>query len=175
MPAALRRCFGGFASRSLPTEDSATADTRTKTRSRPLVRRASALVYPCAGARWRFDDGVSLDFLGPSLPFIARSRNDITENSIAFVLRYRSFCMLFTGDAGATAEKRFLSEGVSLQLRRPQSRASWVGLRFDAGIHRRGASAIRNHLRRAPQPLRPSCARDDRRPAALRRHDLPHR
>jgi competence protein ComEC len=73
------------------------------------------LVYPRAGARWRFDDGVSLDFLGPSLPFIARSRNDINENSIAFVLRYRSFCMLFTGDAGAAAERRFLSAGVNLR------------------------------------------------------------
>ena len=74
-----------------------------------------ALVYPRAGARWRFDDGVTLDFLGPSLPLIARSRNDINENSIAFVLRYRSFCMLFTGDAGAAAERRFLSESVNLR------------------------------------------------------------
>ncbi|MGB8521114.1 MAG: MBL fold metallo-hydrolase, partial [Candidatus Tumulicola sp.] len=73
------------------------------------------MVYPRAGARWRFDDGVSLDFLGPSLPFIARSRNDVNENSVAFVLRYRSFCMLFTGDAGAAAERRFLSEGVNLR------------------------------------------------------------
>jgi len=73
------------------------------------------MVYPRAGARWRFDDGVSLDFLGPSLPFIARSRNDVNENSIAFVLRYRSFCMLFTGDAGAAAERRFLNEGVNLR------------------------------------------------------------
>ncbi len=73
------------------------------------------MVYPRAGARWRFDDGVTLDFLGPSLPFIARSRNDVNENSVAFVLRYRSFCMLFTGDAGAAAERRFLNEGINLR------------------------------------------------------------
>ena len=73
------------------------------------------IVYPRAGSEWRLDDGVSLHFLGPSLPFIANSRNDINENSVAFILRYRSFCMLFTGDAGATAESRFLEEGVDLR------------------------------------------------------------
>ena len=73
------------------------------------------IVYPRAGSEWRTDDGVTLHFLGPSLPLIAGSRNDINENSIAFLLRYRSFCMLFTGDAGAAAERRFLSEGVDLR------------------------------------------------------------
>jgi competence protein ComEC len=73
------------------------------------------VVYPRAGAEWRTDDGVVLHFLGPSLPFIARSRNDINENSVAFTLRYRSFCMLFTGDAGAAAEGRFLNQGVDLR------------------------------------------------------------
>ena len=73
------------------------------------------VVYPRAGSRWRFDDGVTLDFLGPSLPLIANSRNDINENSVAFTLRYRAFCMLFTGDAGATAESRFLHEGAGLR------------------------------------------------------------
>jgi competence protein ComEC len=73
------------------------------------------IVYPRAGWQWRTTDGVVLRFLGPSLPFIANSRNDINENSVAFVLRYRAFCMLFTGDAGAAAERRFLSEGVALR------------------------------------------------------------
>lgn len=73
------------------------------------------IVYPRASAEWRTDDGVVLHFLGPSLPFIANSRNDINENSVAFILRYRSFCMLFTGDAGAAAEQRFLAEGVDLR------------------------------------------------------------
>jgi competence protein ComEC len=73
------------------------------------------VVYPRAGSVWRTDDGVLLTFLGPSLPFIANSRNDINENSIAFTVRYRSFCMLFTGDAGASAEQRFLAEGIDLR------------------------------------------------------------
>jgi competence protein ComEC len=75
---------------------------------------AVPIVYPRAGLQWQTDDGVALHFLGPSLPFIANSRNDINENSIAFTLRYESFCMLFTGDAGAAAEERFLSEGEDL-------------------------------------------------------------
>lgn len=78
-------------------------------------RQGVPIVYPKAGARWRSDDGVTFDFLGPSLPPIVNSRNDINENSIAFVLRYRSFCMLFTGDAGAAAERRFLDENVELR------------------------------------------------------------
>jgi competence protein ComEC len=77
--------------------------------------RGVPVVYPRAGSQWRFDDGVTLRFLGPSLPLIANSRNDINENSVAFTLRYRTFCMLFTGDAGATAESRFMHEGGDLR------------------------------------------------------------
>jgi competence protein ComEC len=77
--------------------------------------RRVPIVYPRAGAEWRTDDGVTLHFLGPSLPFVANSRNDINENSVAFLLRYKAFCMLFTGDAGAAAEERFLGEGVDLR------------------------------------------------------------
>jgi competence protein ComEC len=72
------------------------------------------ILHPRAGMRWQTGDGVVLRFLGPSLPLIEGSRNDINENSIAFTLRYRSFCMLFTGDAGAAAEARFLREGTDL-------------------------------------------------------------
>ncbi len=78
------------------------------------VRRVP-MVYPRAGNDWRTDEGITLHFLGPSLPFIANSHNDINENSVAFTLQYRSFCMLFTGDAGAAAEERFLAEGADLQ------------------------------------------------------------
>jgi competence protein ComEC len=73
------------------------------------------VVYPRAGMEWRTDDGVTLHFIGPSLPLIANSRNDINENSVAFILRYKNVCMLFTGDAGAAAEQRFLAEGLDLQ------------------------------------------------------------
>jgi competence protein ComEC len=71
------------------------------------------IIYPRAGAVWRTEDGVSLIFIGPSLPFI-ESNNTINDNSIAFILQYRSFRMLFTGDAGVAAEERFLSEGIDL-------------------------------------------------------------
>ncbi|HEY8321954.1 MAG TPA: DNA internalization-related competence protein ComEC/Rec2 [Candidatus Baltobacteraceae bacterium] len=73
------------------------------------------VVYPRAGAVWHDDDGVSLRFIGPSLPFLAHTGNDINDNSIAFVLEYKSFRMLFTGDAGVAAERRFLASGIDLR------------------------------------------------------------
>ncbi len=71
------------------------------------------IVYPRAGMVWRTDDGVTLTFIGPSLPFI-ESDNTINDNSIAFILQYKQFRMLFTGDAGVAAEQRFLNEGIDL-------------------------------------------------------------
>lgn len=71
------------------------------------------IVYPRAGDVWHTDDGITLTFIGPPLPFIG-GKNAINDNSIAFVLQYRSFRMLFTGDAGVAAERRFLSEGIDL-------------------------------------------------------------
>lgn len=71
------------------------------------------LVYPRAGMVWRTEDGVTLTFIGPSLPFI-QSNNTINDNSIAFILQYKHFRMLFTGDAGVAAEQRFLGEGIDL-------------------------------------------------------------
>jgi competence protein ComEC len=72
-----------------------------------------AIVYPRAGMVWRTDDGVTLTFIGPSLPFI-ESDNTINDNSIAFILQYKHFRILFTGDAGVAAEQRFLDEGIDL-------------------------------------------------------------
>jgi competence protein ComEC len=72
------------------------------------------VVHPRAGMIWRTDDGVTLTFIGPSLPFIG-GKNAINDNSVAFTLQYRSFRMLFTGDAGVAAEQRFLDEGVNLR------------------------------------------------------------
>jgi len=71
------------------------------------------VVYPRAGDVWRTDDGVTLTFIGPSLPFIG-GKNAINDNSIAFILQYKLFRMLFTGDAGVAAEQRFLAEGIDL-------------------------------------------------------------
>lgn len=72
-----------------------------------------AIVFPRAGAVWRTDDGVALRFIGPSLPLIG-GKNAINSNSLAFVLEYRRFRMLFTGDAGTESERRFLDEGIDL-------------------------------------------------------------
>jgi competence protein ComEC len=63
---------------------------------------------------WRTDDGVTLTFIGPSLPFI-ESNNTINNNSLEFILQYKHFRMLFTGDADIAAEQRFLSEGIDLR------------------------------------------------------------
>ncbi len=72
-----------------------------------------ALVYPRAGYEWSTNDGVKLHFIGPSLPFV-QGRNAINDNSVAFILEYKHFRMLFTGDAGSTAERRFLDQGIDL-------------------------------------------------------------
>ncbi|HEX3457614.1 MAG TPA: DNA internalization-related competence protein ComEC/Rec2 [Candidatus Baltobacteraceae bacterium] len=72
------------------------------------------VVYPRAGVEWRTDDGLKLRFIGPSLPFIG-GRNAINSNSVAFLLVYHRFRMLFTGDAGSESEERFLSEGFDLR------------------------------------------------------------
>jgi len=79
-------------------------------RRTPATSRSSTR----AGLVWRTDDGVTLTFIGPSLPFI-ESHNTINDNSIAFILQYKHFRMLFTGDAGVAAEQRFLNEGVDLR------------------------------------------------------------
>jgi competence protein ComEC len=72
------------------------------------------VLHPRAGTTWRTDDGVTLRFIAPQLPFIG-GRNAINDNSLAFILQYRGFRMLFTGDAGSAAEQRFLQEGLDLR------------------------------------------------------------
>lgn len=85
---------------------------------RDAVQTAQAdrvpIVYPRAGMVWHTADGVMLTFIGPSLPFI-ESNNTINDNSVAFILQYKHFRMLFTGDAGVAAERRFLDEGIDLR------------------------------------------------------------
>jgi competence protein ComEC len=76
-------------------------------------REGVPILYPRAGMQWRTDDGVTLRFIGPSLPFI-EGGNAINSNSVAFVLAYGRFRMLFTGDAGSDSEERFLREGIDL-------------------------------------------------------------
>ncbi len=76
--------------------------------------RGVPMLEPRTGSIWRTDDGVTFRFYGPSVPYLAGTRNDINENSIVFRLEYGDFRMLFTGDAGAATEARLLASGVDL-------------------------------------------------------------
>jgi competence protein ComEC len=67
------------------------------------------LLEPRGGDVWRSDDGVTFRFYGPTMPYIAGSRNDINSNSLVFRLEYGRFAMLFVGDAGAETEQRLLA------------------------------------------------------------------
>ena len=61
------------------------------------------------GMRWNSGDGVTLDVLAPSMPFLADTGDDVNENSIVVMLRYRAFRELFMGDAGEASEARLLA------------------------------------------------------------------
>jgi beta-lactamase superfamily II metal-dependent hydrolase len=43
--------------------------------------------------------GLTLDVLAPSMPFLADTGDDVNENSIVVMLRYRNYCELFMGEA----------------------------------------------------------------------------
>ncbi len=47
------------------------------------------------GMRWTSGDGVTLDVLAPSMPFLADTGDDVNENSIVVMLRYGGFRELF--------------------------------------------------------------------------------
>lgn len=70
---------------------------------------------PRGGDVWHTDDGVTLRFYGPTLPFIRGSRSDINSNSLLFRLEYGRFRMLFMGDAGAETEARLLRAGIDVR------------------------------------------------------------
>lgn len=61
------------------------------------------------GMRWTSGDGVMLDVLAPSMPFLADTGDDVNENSIVVMLRYKRFRELFMGDAGEASEARLLA------------------------------------------------------------------
>ncbi len=100
---------GGFADSGQSYPGHAYADALTIVREKRIP-----LLEPRAGTIWRTDDGVTIRFYGPSLPYIAGGRNDINDNSLVFMLEYENFRMLFTGDAGKSAERRLLASGVDL-------------------------------------------------------------
>ncbi len=79
-------------------------------------RRNIPVLHPYAGLEWRFDDGTSLQFIGPIVPHLADGKNRVNDNSLAFILRYRGFRMLFTGDATATMERLWMRDGLDLHV-----------------------------------------------------------
>jgi competence protein ComEC len=66
------------------------------------------------GMRWMSDDGVTLEILAPSRPFLADTGDDVNENSIVVMLHYRRYRELFMGDAGEASEGRLLASGDDL-------------------------------------------------------------
>ncbi len=115
------------------------------------------IVQPRAGMVWRTNDGVKLTFIGPSLPFIG-GKNAINDNSVAFILQYERFRMLFTGDAGVAAEQRFLDEGIDLRsdvLKVGHHGSAYSSsVEFIAAVHPRSAiiSVGRHNLFGHPAP-----------------------
>ena len=72
------------------------------------------IVIAQSGMQWSSGDGVNLDILAPSLPFLADTGDDVNENSIVAMLDYSGFRELFMGDAGEASEARLLAHGVDL-------------------------------------------------------------
>jgi len=72
------------------------------------------IVVARRGMRWSSGDGVTLDVLAPSLPFLADTGDDVNENSIVVMLRADGFRELFMGDAGEASEARLLAAGIDL-------------------------------------------------------------
>jgi competence protein ComEC len=70
------------------------------------------------GMRWASEDGVTLDILAPSMPFLTDTGDDVNENSIVARLGYNDgshqFRELFMGDAGEASEARLLASGADL-------------------------------------------------------------
>jgi len=77
--------------------------------------RAIPMLEPRGGDVWRTEDGVTFRFYGPTSPYISGGKNDINDNSLVFRLEYRSFRMLFTGDAGEATERRLLAARIDLR------------------------------------------------------------
>jgi competence protein ComEC len=67
------------------------------------------IVLARRGMQWVSGDGVTLDVLAPSMPFLADTGDDVNENSIVVMLRADGFCELFMGDAGEASEARLLT------------------------------------------------------------------
>jgi competence protein ComEC len=72
------------------------------------------IVIARRGMRWSSGDGITLDVLAPSLPFLATTGDDVNENSVVIMLRTAGCRELFMGDAGEASEARLLASGDDL-------------------------------------------------------------
>jgi len=117
-------------------------------------------------------DGVSLNVLAPSLPFLADTGDDVNENSIVVMLHYRDFHELFMGDGRRSERSSTTRAGRRPSSGGRESRPSRIALRLDARIHRRSPPSDRDHLSRPTQYVRSSSAEDHRSVASFRRRNL---
>ena len=67
------------------------------------------IVLARRGMRWSSGDGVKLDILAPSLPFLADTGDDVNENSIVVMLHANTYRELIMGDACESSEARLLA------------------------------------------------------------------
>jgi beta-lactamase superfamily II metal-dependent hydrolase len=133
---------------------------------------AVPIVVARRGMRWTSGDGVTLDILAPSTPFLADTGDDVNENSIVTRLSYndgsRIFRELFMGDAGEASEARLLASGADLHAN--VLKVGHHGSRYAStpAFICRSSSANRHILRRPPQYVRASCTNDARNANGLR-------
>lgn len=140
--------------------------------------RGGPIVLTRRGMRWSSGEGVTLDLLAPSTPFLADAGDDVNENSFVAMLHYRrpdgrEFRKLFTGDAGEAREAQLLASGVDL-------RADVLKVGHRGATHRRPRSSPRSHRSSHRSPWAatiPSATphRNARHARARRSDDLAHR
>ena len=128
--------------------------------------------------RWTSGDGVTLDVLAPSMPFLADTGDDVNENSIVAMLHYRRFSRTLHGrrrrsskrispprpchperSRGARRHDRLRSD-----LHADVVKVGHHGSRYAStpSFRRRRPPSHRDNLRRPAQHVRPSSAGDDR-------------
>ena len=102
------------------------------------------------GMRWTSGDGVTLDVLAPSMPFLADTGDDVNENSIVVMIRYRNYRELFMGDAGEASESRLLAPNTPCHPERSRGAAedmaggdpsTSLGMTCEDDLHRRQRSS----------------------------------
>jgi competence protein ComEC len=106
---------------------------------------AIPIVIARRGMRWASGDGVVLDILAPTRPFLADTGDDVNENSIVVMLHYYRFRELLMGDAGEASEARLLaaaapchperSRGTDAIVDRSGGPSTSLGMTCDDDLH----------------------------------------